>query len=137
MTFRARSGLGADAAKSKGSAAAAAYDSKIKLYSSRFVLPAGALVPIAVETGGRLHPASRALFSDFVKQALLGLEPGEKVETKDDIRFYNHALRTLLDSLAIALAREVAKALLHGGKGAKAAAVAPPPRAAGASPDGG
>ena len=101
------------------------------------MLPADAFVPIAVETGGRLHPASRALLSDFVKQALLGLEPGEKVETKDDIRFYNHALRTLLDSLAIALAREVAKALLHGGKGAKAAAVAPPPRAAGASPSGG
>ena len=131
----ARSGL-ADAAKAKGTAAADAYDSKIKKYSSCFVIPAGAFVPIAMETGGRLHPESRAFLSDFVKQSLLGLEPGEKIADKDDIRYYNYALRTLLDSLAIALAREVAKALLHRGGRAKAAAVAPSPQA-GAGPDGG
>ena len=127
----------ADAAKLKGKAAAIAYDDKIKKYSRHFVLPVGAFVPIAVETGGRLHPESRALFSDFVKQAMLGLEPGEKITDKDDIRYYNHALRTLLDSLAIALAREVAKALLHRGGGAEAAAVAPPPRSGAGPPAGG
>ena len=68
---------------------------------------------------------------------MLGLEPGEKITDKDDIRYYNHALRTLLDSLAIALAREVAKALLHRGGGAEAAAVAPPPRAGAGPPAGG
>ncbi len=116
-----------------------ASDSKIKKCSSCFVIPAGAFVSIAMETGGRLHPESRAFLSDFVKQSLLGLEPGEKTTDKDDIRYYSPAPRTLLDSLAIALAREAAKALLHRGGKAKAAAVAPSPQAgsAGTGPVGG
>ena len=95
-----------------------------------FTLPPG---PSPWRREGAYNPESRAFLSDFVKQSLLGLEPGEKITDKDDIRYYSHAPRTLLDSLAIALAREAAKALLHRGGKAKAAAVAPSPQA-GAGP---
>lgn len=96
-----------------GHAAQESYSGKIDKYSRRFEIPGGQFEPIAVETGGRLHPASRRALADFVKAAV-GADAGKAVPPEVSSR-YQRAMRTVLDSLAVSLAREVATALLSGG----------------------
>jgi hypothetical protein len=71
--------------------------------------------PIAVETGGRLHPDSLKALKVFIKTSM-GL--GDGPLPPDEAHQYQLALRSVLDSLAVSLAREVALALLSGGLGA-------------------
>jgi hypothetical protein len=104
-----------------GHAAHEAHSDKINKYSRRFEIPSGQFEPIAVETGGRLHPASRRALGDFVKAAV-GVEPGEAIPADLSAK-YQRAMRTVLDSLSVSLAREVAVALLY--RGAERSARAP------------
>jgi hypothetical protein len=98
-----------------GAAASKAHNDKVKKYCRRFEIPAGQFEPIAVETGGRLHPSARRTLTAFVKWTL-GLGCEEKVPP--DLAYkYQRALRSVLDSLSVSLAREVAGALLSGGPG--------------------
>jgi hypothetical protein len=105
----------AKVATAAGTAAHKAHSDKIKKYSSRFEVPGGAFEPIAVETGGRLHPDSRKALKTFVRHAL-GIDK-EEAMPPDLAHRYQMALRTVLDSLAVALAGQVALALLAGGPG--------------------
>ena len=57
-----------------GAAAGERYTSKIKNYTARFNFPRGRLWPIIMETGGRMHPDSRAHLSELAKGSL-GLGP--------------------------------------------------------------
>ena len=92
-----------------------AHSDKIKNYTRRSEIPGGEFEPIAVETGGCLHPSTRSALKRFVK-ASLGIAVDEPMPP--DLAYkYQQALRTVLDSLAVALAREVAIALLSGGLG--------------------
>jgi hypothetical protein len=105
----------AKVATAAGTAAHKAHSDKIKKYSSRFEVPGGAFEPIAVETGGRLHPESRRAIKAFVRHAL-GIDKEENLPP-DLAHKYQMALRTVLDSLAVALAGQVALTLLAGGPG--------------------
>ena len=96
----------ATAATVAGSAANKAHCDKINKYNRRFETR-GMFEPIAVETGGRLHP-------DSLKTSM-GL--GDGPLPPDEAHQYQLALRSVLDSLAVSLAREVAQALLSGGPG--------------------
>ena len=78
-------------------------------------------MPIAVETGGRLHPLARTAFKTFVKTSL-GIDPAEPMPP-DMAYKYQLAMRTILDSLAVSLAREIAITLLSEGSGDREPAV--------------
>ena len=108
-------------AQEAGTAANEAHNDKINKYTRRFEIPGGEFLPIAVETGGRLHPMARAAFKTFVRTTL-GIDPAEPVPP-DMAYKYQLAMRTILDSLAVSLAREVAIALLSGGSGGREPAV--------------
>ena len=60
----------AKVATEAGTAAHEAHCDKIETYLSRFEVPGGAFEPIAVETGGRLHPESHNAIKAFVRHAL-------------------------------------------------------------------
>ena len=99
--------------KSDTTAAAAAghgYDSKIKKYNAAFQIPADCFWPISMETGGRMDARSRAHITELVKTNL-GYGPEEKIPPHL-IGEYNRHLRTLLDTLAVSLAKGVADTLL-------------------------
>ena len=100
------------AASTPGTAAAAAHSDKIKKYTDRFVIPEGEFEPIAVETGGRMHPRTHTALRACIKACLFDLDPTDSVPS-DQVNKYNCALRVLLDSIAVSLARQVAKALIH------------------------
>jgi hypothetical protein len=101
------------AATEAGSAANKAHCDKINKYNRRFETR-GMFEPIAVETGGRLHPDSLKALKAFIKTSM-GL--GDGPLPPDEAHQYQLALRSVLDSLAVSLAREVAQALLSGGPG--------------------
>jgi hypothetical protein len=96
-----------------GSAANKAHCDKINKYNRRFETR-GMFEPIAVETGGRLHPNSLKALKVFIKTSM-GL--GDGPLPPNEAHQYQLALRSVLDSLAVSLAREVAQALLSGGPG--------------------
>ena len=104
-------GCGADTSP-PGSAAEAAHSDKINTYNGRFVIPVGEFEPLAMETGGRLHPRALGALKTFVKATTLGLGATDPIPVHQMPK-YNRALRVLLDSLAVSLARQVARALLH------------------------
>lgn len=95
-----------------GTAAEAAHSNKIKKYNDCFVIPVGEFEPLAMETGGRLHPRALGALKTFVKAVSLGLGATDPIPVHQMPK-YNRALRVLLDSLAVSLARQVARALLH------------------------
>jgi hypothetical protein len=109
------------AATEAGSAANKAHCDKTNKYNRRFETR-GMFEPIAVETGGRLHPDSLKALKVFIKTSM-GL--GDGPLPPDEAHQYQLALRSVLDSLAVSLAREVALALLSGGPGGTRAPARP------------
>ncbi len=77
-----------------------------------YVIPVGEFEPLAMETGGRLHPRTLEALKTYVKATCLGLNTSDPIPL-DQAPKYNRALRMLLDTLAVPLARQVARALLH------------------------
>ena len=102
-----------DAATVPGAAAKRAGDSKEKHYSRRWRVPVGDLVPFAVETGGRLDARARAFLASFV---CMCIGKPRKEFTKEDLRWYAKAMRELLDSVTVAVAKSVATTLLNEGR---------------------
>jgi len=92
-----------------GYAAKIAGDRKVTLYNKRYLVPAGAFRPFALETGGRMDPRARGLLSDFARM-LVGKE--RQYWEKPDLLFYARAMKEMLDSVAVATAKGVAQALL-------------------------
>ena len=79
------------------------------LYNKRFLVPEGAFKPLAFETGGRMDPRARRLLSDYARM-LVGKE--RQYWEKPDLLFYARAMKEMLDSVAVAIAKGVAQALL-------------------------
>lgn len=101
--------LGSD--RADGLAAAVAYNEKIDLYSKLFVIkPAKSFVPISIETGGRMHAASKKYLQTICCR-LVGGDP--KNWNKKDQSLYNSSIRHLMDSVSLALAKAVAHALIR------------------------
>ena len=98
-----------------GVAAAASNKSKELQYSKLFDIPVGSLVPFAVETGGRWHPAAR----DFVKRWVkFGMSEGDHAEPdlKDPVILAAYAARIarFRATVSLALATAVASSLRYG-----------------------
>ena len=98
------------AATVPGAAAQRAGDSKERLYSRRWRVPEGDFAPFAVETGGRLDARARAFLASFV---CMCIGKPRKEFTKEDLKWYARAMRELLDSVTVAVAKSVATTLLN------------------------
>jgi len=87
--------------KPPGAAAAAAYNAKVKKYTDRYDFKGRAqLFPIAIEAGGRWHPASREHVRTYLSY-LIG--PSENWTAFDKVT-YNTCLRDVVESVGRALA---------------------------------
>ena len=73
-------------------------------------VPEGDFVPFAVETGGRLDARARAFLASFV---CMCIGKPRKEFTKEDLKWYARAMRELLDSVTVAVAKSVATTLLN------------------------
>ena len=84
------------------------------LYYNNFVIPAGHMVPLSAETGGRFD----ATFSNFLKEVVTsGLDFGESpvpVWTKEKRALFASRLRSAHATISYAIARCVANALIYG-----------------------
>ena len=87
---------------------------KENLYYNNFVIPAGHVVSLSAETGGRFDGA----FSNFLEEVVTsGLDFGESpvpVWTKEKRALFTSRLRSAHVTTSYAIARCVANALIHG-----------------------
>ena len=101
-------------ADTPGIAAYIAALKKENLYYNNFVIPAGHMVPLSAETGGRFDGA----FSNFLKEVVTsGLDFGESpapVWAKETRALFASRLRSAHVTISYAIARCVANALIHG-----------------------
>jgi hypothetical protein len=93
-----------------GKAASAAAFRKQKAYDSKWHVPEGNFVPLAIETGGRMDPAYRSFLSDYMKLQKAGefkeWEAKEKAKYAADIKY-------MLTSISVALVNATGRALLR------------------------
>jgi hypothetical protein len=102
--------------KPPGSAAATAYDAKVKKYTDRYDFRGRAqLFPIAIEAGGRWHPASRGHVCTYLSYLLGGSSANW---TASDKVTYNTCLRDVVESVGRALASYQASFVLASVKAA-------------------
>ena len=103
-------------ADTPGIAAHIAALKKENLYYNNFVIPAGYMVPLSAETGGRFDGA----FSNFLKEVVTSsLDFGDSpvpVWTKEKRALSTSRLRSALVTISYAIARCVANALIYGSK---------------------
>ena len=93
-----------------GVAAEVAYKRKVSQYSKRYLLPVDSFFPLACETGGRMHPLSRKAIEHVVADIIGGdCKNWSESERKD----YSKSLRSILDAVAVGIAKEVAQLLLR------------------------
>ena len=87
---------------------------KEDLYYTNFVIPAGHMVPLSAETGGRLHDSFRKFLKETITSGLdFGGSP-EPIWTKETRLLYSSRMRSALVTISIAIAREVANLLIYG-----------------------
>ena len=103
-------------ADTPGFAAYIAALKKENLYYNNFVIPAGHMVPLSAETGGRFDGA----FSNLLKEVVTsGLDFGESpvpVWTKETRALFASRLCSAHVTISYAIARCVANALIYGSK---------------------
>ena len=98
-------------AEGAGASADAMEKGKFRHYDNNFVVPVGGLLPVIMETGGRLSKNTRRSLSAYIRHDILGM--GEEQEwTYGLITRYNVYWRDLIDAMVIALVKEVAGTLL-------------------------
>ena len=106
-----RVGMIAATAEGAGASADAMEKGKFRHYDNNFVVPVGGLLPVIMETGGRLSKNTRRSLSAYIRHDILGM--GEEQEwTYGLITRYNVYWRDLIDAMVIALVKEVAGTLL-------------------------
>ena len=106
-----RVGLIAATAEGAGASADAMEKGKFRHYDNNFVVPVGGLLPVIMETGGRLSKNTRRSLSAYIRHDILGM--GEEQEwTYGLITRYNVYWRDLIDAMVITLVKEVAGTLL-------------------------
>ena len=110
-------------ANTDGAAADKAYDAKLASYKARFNFPERGFVPLAMETGGRMHPS----FRDYIRKFILyylGTDKYDGLEKEQRANYSKH-VRHIITSVSVAAARTTGLSLLYL-KDACAAARAPP-----------
>jgi hypothetical protein len=98
-------------ATTAGAAAAAAHEKKIVKYSARWNFPAEEFVPLAIETGGRMHPEFRAFLRRFVLYVVGAAESYSDL-TKEERANYTKKIKYLITSVSAANAKATARSLL-------------------------
>ena len=91
--------------------AAVAYAKKITKYNARWSFPKEEFVPLAIETGGRMHPEFRAFLRRFVLYAVGNAECYDDL-TKDERARYTKKIKYLITSISAANAKATARSLL-------------------------
>ena len=119
-----RAGTHPEHAFTAGSAAADAHAQKLAKYESRWSFPSHEFVPLAMETGGRLHPDFRGFLRTYVLYAVGHTDDYSKLK-KEERADYSKHMRRLLTSISVAAAIASGMALLYI-KDACAAVKAPP-----------
>ena len=102
----------APCASKPGTAAEEAYAGKLAKYQSRWRFPADEFVPLAMETGGRLHPEFRHFLRRFAFVALGSADKYSEL-TKEERAKYSANIRHLLTSVSVAAARTTGLSLLY------------------------
>ena len=114
-----------------GLAADIAHNAKETSYNKIYDIPVGQLVPLAAETGGRLHPSFQKFVAKVIKSGLTPDASPEPAQWTPALRvLYGSRLRAAFTAINIAIARSVATTLLRGSTVLKrfpAPNVAPPP----------
>jgi hypothetical protein len=114
------------AATTAGHAAKLAFDFKTQYYNARHNFPKGTFFPIAVETGGRMHPETHKFLALLVRLSVTGtLDPDVKMEA-DQKRAYAAKLRFVITATSAQLARSTAAAIYCLANACKVAAVSDP-----------
>jgi hypothetical protein len=99
--------------KTPGAAAAKAAEDNHKSYEADFVIPKDSFIPLAMETGGRMHPNTRHFLRDFARRRT-SLNPDKKAWTQEEKSVYLRTLETLLATVSVALVTAVSRSLQHG-----------------------
>ena len=96
-----------------GIAASAAYLDKQNKYVGRYIIPKCQFVPLAIETGGRFHPAVRKTVTEIITDHISSTTKRNREQwVKDDIEQLNSSVKYVLTALSFAVARSVALTLL-------------------------
>lgn len=104
---------GVKASVQAGIAASAAYLDKQNKYAGRYIIPKGQFVPLAIETGGRFHPAVRKTVTEIITDHISSTTKRNREQwVKDDIEQLNSSVKYVLTALSFAVARSVALTLL-------------------------
>lgn len=102
------------AATTPGTAAESGYSDKLKLYTTFYAFPASSFAPLAIETGGRFHPATRAFLSlQATHHVRAGGADSEEPWNAQQKAAYAVAIRTLIVAISAAVAKSTADAIHH------------------------
>ena len=86
------------------------------LYYNNFAIPAGHMVPLSAETGGRFGGAISKVLKEVVTPGLNFGESPEPDWTKEKRALFASRLRSAHVTISYAIARCVANALIYGSK---------------------
>ncbi len=102
------------AANKAGVAAQRGHTTKISKYSNRYEMPDyhNALVPAAMETGGRWHPTLRTFISQHIQESI-SLRADMNEWTAEDKAVYSAHIQAALTTIGVALQRAMARSLLR------------------------
>jgi hypothetical protein len=88
--------------------AAAAERIKENRCKKLFHVPVGGMLPIILETGGRLTENSRRALSSYIRRDIMGVEDEDKW-TPHLLARYNVYWRGLIDAMVVGLVKQVAE----------------------------
>ena len=114
-------------ATTAGTTANLAFAAKLGDYNKRLVFPKDTFFPIALETGGRLHPQTRKFFALLVRLAVSGQFADDMPMTADQRRRYASKLRNIITATSAQLARSTASAIFCLANKCRTAAARPDP----------
>jgi len=86
----------------------------MNLYYSNFAIPAGHMVPLIAETGGRLHPVFISYMKSVIETDLIKDGSTEVAWTPAVRSIFTSRLHSALVTISIAIARSVAISLIYG-----------------------
>ncbi len=99
-----------ECARGEGAAATAAHSTKLAKYKKTWSFPKSEFVPLALETGGRMHPDFRKLLRWFVRQPL---GPDAAKWSPEEKAKYSRDLQSLITAVSVAVTRSTSHALLR------------------------
>jgi hypothetical protein len=106
-----RGGLKAATVEGGAASGEVAERKKENHYKKLFHVPVGGMLPIIMETGGRLTEKTRRALSSYIRRDIMGVEDEDKW-TPHLLARYNVYWRGLIDAMVVGLVKQVAGTLL-------------------------